>query len=154
MCVICLKSAKQFHLERQVSRKKYHYCRKDNSSDKGIRDHDITANSPRGLISIKLLNVTLITGQFAYLVCLDRFEEKGIFQDSKISRVSLEHISAVDLYLACLEQSISTQLEVTMWKAYLALTMDNRVMTMLHPKKLAVPIEGDPKPESTSKIHS
>lgn len=44
---------------------------------------DIIAKSLRGHVSIKLLNVTLITAYFTYLVCLDRFEQKGIFHDSK-----------------------------------------------------------------------
>ena len=48
---------------------------------------NITAQSPAGPILITLVNVALMTGYFTNLVCLDRFEEKGVWYDVQQARL-------------------------------------------------------------------
>ena len=48
---------------------------------------DIVVKNPRGLISIRLLNVALIIDYFINLICLDKFEEKGIYHDFEHERL-------------------------------------------------------------------
>ena len=48
---------------------------------------DIVAKNPRGLISIRLLNVALIIDYFTNLIYLDKFEKKGIYHDSEHKRL-------------------------------------------------------------------
>ena len=48
---------------------------------------DIVVKNPRGLISIKLLNVALIIDYFINLICLDKFEKKDIYHDSEHGRL-------------------------------------------------------------------
>lgn len=48
---------------------------------------DIIAKSSNGLISIRFLDVALIIEHFTNLVCLHRFEQKGIFHDFENSRL-------------------------------------------------------------------
>ena len=48
---------------------------------------DIVIKNPREMISIRLLNVALITKYFINLICLDKFEKKGIFHDFEHGRL-------------------------------------------------------------------
>ena len=48
---------------------------------------EIIAKTSKKSIAIKLLNVAFVSEYFTNLMCLDRFEEKGIFHDSKNDRL-------------------------------------------------------------------
>ena len=78
---------KQFHLERIATKKDVIMVGKTTHQIETLGTVEIIAKSSRGLISIKLLNVALITEFFTNLICLDRFEQKSVFHHSENSRL-------------------------------------------------------------------
>ena len=78
---------KRFHLKRTISEKNIIIVEKTIHQIKTFKIVDIITKNFRKLISIKLLNVILIIDYFINIVCLNRFEDKGIFHDLKNDRL-------------------------------------------------------------------
>ena len=78
---------KRFHLKRTANEKNIIIVEKTIHQIKTFEIVDIITKNFRKLISIKLLNVILIIDYFINIICLNRFENKNIFHDSKNDRL-------------------------------------------------------------------
>ena len=78
---------KRFHLKKTISEKNIIIVEKTIHQIKTFEIVDIITKNFRKLISIKLLNVILIIDYFINIICLNRFENKNIFHDSKNDRL-------------------------------------------------------------------
>lgn len=78
---------KRFQMEKLTDENDFIINEKSTHKIKAFEMIDITTKNFKKLLSIRLLNVVFIIEYFINLIYLDRFEEKGIFHDSKNSRL-------------------------------------------------------------------
>ena len=74
---------KRFYLEKTANEKNIIIVEKTIHQIKTFEIVNIITKNLRELISIKLLNMILIIDYFINIICLNRFENKNIFHDSK-----------------------------------------------------------------------